>query len=102
MKETYNLKVKEYDNQTTVSLYKKSVIIRDELENAIIQLKRFRFSIISNITDLGNGLSEYACDETILEDKIKKIITDKNLQSHYSYIKSCVPCSYICSSHPAM
>ena len=62
MKETYNLKVKEYDNQTTVSLYKKSVIIRDELENAIIQLKRFRFSIISSITDLGNGLSKYACD----------------------------------------
>ncbi len=95
MKETYNLKIKEYDTQTTVSLYKKSIIIRDELENAIIQLKRFRFSIISNITDLGNGLSEYACDETILEDKIKEIITDKNLQSHYSYIKSCVPCSYI-------
>lgn len=95
MKETYNLKIKEYDTQTTVSLYKKSIIIRDELENAIIQLKRFRCSIISNITDLGNGLSKYTCDETVLEDKIKEIITDKNLQSHYSYIKSCVPCSYI-------
>lgn len=95
MKETYNLKIKEYDRQTTVSLYKKSVVIRDELEKAIIQLKRFRCSIISHITDMGNGLSEYSCDETVLENKINEIIADKNLQAYYSYIKFCVPCTYI-------
>ena len=95
MKETYNLKIKEYNSQTTISLYKNPVIIRDELENAVIQLKRFRHSIINQVVDLGNGNSQYSCDESILDKKIDEVINDKNLQSCHHYIKLCVPCSYI-------
>ena len=44
--------------------------------------------------DLGNGTSLYSCDETILENKINEIIIEKNLQAHYSYIKSWVQKKY--------
>ena len=95
MKEKYNVKIKEYDSQTTVSLYKNPVILRDELENAIIQLKRFRCSIVDKIVDLGDGNSEYSCSEIDLNNKIDEVIADKNLQAHYSYIKLLVSSTFI-------
>lgn len=95
MKEKYNVKIKEYDSQTTVSLYKNPVILRDELGNAIIQLKRFRCSIVDKIVDLGDGNSQYSCNEVDLNNKIDEVIADKNLQDHYSYIKLLVPSSFI-------
>lgn len=95
MKEKYNVKIKEYDSQTTVSLYKNPVILRDELENAIIQLKRFRCSIVNKIVDLGDGNSQYSCNKVDLNNKIDEVIADKNLQDYYSYIKLLVPSSFI-------
>lgn len=93
--ETYNVKIKDYKEQTVVTLYAQSVMEREKLDNIIIQLKRYRTSISELILDNGDGMGYYACDYAYLDAEIKMSLFDEDLEQFYDYVSSRVKYIYL-------
>ena len=93
--ETYNVKIKDYKEQTVVTLYAQSVMEREKLGNIIIQLKRYRTSISELILDNGDGMGYYACDYQFLDAEIRMMLFDEDLEQFYDYVSSRVQYIYL-------
>lgn len=93
--ETYNVKIKDYKEQTVVTVYGQSVIEREKLDNIIIQLKRYRSSISELIYDRGEGWGYYMCDYDFLDGEIRMALFDEDLEQFYDYVSSRVPYIYL-------
>ena len=93
--ETYNVKIKDYKEQTVVTLYTQSVMEREKLDNIIIQLKRYRTSISELILDNGDGTGYYACDYQFLDGEIRMMLFDEDLEQFYDYVSSRVRYIYL-------
>ena len=93
--ETYNVKIKDYKEQTVVTVYNQSVLQREKLDNIIIQLKRYRSSISELIYDRGEGLGYYMCDYNYLDAEIRMDLFDEDLEQYYDYVSSRVQYIYL-------
>ena len=93
--ETYNLTIKDYKEQTVVTLYAQSVMEREKLDNIIIQLKKYRSSISELIYDRGEGLGYYMCDYAFLDAEIRMALFDEDLEKFYDYVSSRVQYIYL-------
>lgn len=92
--EKYNLKIKEYNNQITASLYNNPVMIQDKIDNIVIQLKKYRTSISELMIDNGDGTGVYACWKQQLEDEINMVLFDEDMEHLKSYVTIRVPNVY--------
>lgn len=93
--ETYNLKVKNYKEQSVVTIYNQSVMEREKLDNIIIQIKRYRTSISELILDNGDGMGYYVCDYAYLDGEIRMMLFDEDLEQFYDYVSSRVKYIYL-------
>ena len=64
-----NVKLKEYHQQTVVSVYDKPITLKDQYDNSIIYLKRFRSVNSTLVFDNGDGTGIFECDEKLLTDE---------------------------------
>lgn len=75
----YNLKLKEYHQQTVVSIFNKPIISRSQHDNSVIYLKRFRSLHARLVYDNGDGTGIYECDEKLLTDEKIRVCKEHHL-----------------------
>ena len=85
--ETYNLKIKDYREQTVISLYNQPIVAREKIENIIIQLKRYRSLNSELLFEKSEGKGVYFTDPTFLDAEIKMMLFDEDLEFLYDYVK---------------
>lgn len=86
MENTYNLKIKEYKEQTVVSVYHQPIIMREKLDNVIIQLKKYRTQNAELWIDNCDGTGVYNCNSVYLDAEIKMALFDEDLEDYYNYV----------------
>ena len=97
--ETYNLKIKDYREQTVISLYNQPIIARERIDNIIIQLKRYRSLNAELLFEKSEGKGVYFTDPTFLDAEIKMMLFDEDLEFLYDYVKSKVHFVYEAPIH---
>ncbi len=84
----YNVKVKKYDNQSVFSIYTKSIREREELENIMIQIKRYRSQNSMLVYDLEDGMGWYMCNYDFLDAEIKMQLFDNDFDDCYNFVST--------------
>lgn len=91
MENTYNVKFKEYSEQTVVSIYDKDIVKRDVLDNIIIQIKKYRSMNAYLLLEEDNGVGVYGCDWIYLDGEIKMQLFDNDLEDFYDFVCLKIP-----------
>ena len=91
MENTYNVKFKEYSEQTVVSIYDKDIVKRDVLDNIIIQIKKYRSMNAYLLLEEDKGVGVYGCDWIYLDGEIKMQLFDNDLEDFYGFVCLKIP-----------